>query len=198
MLADGAVRVSSRYPIDDLDELFGFDVEEEDVDSVGGLMAKHLGRVPIPGSHVEAHGLRFEAEDAAGRRNKIGTVLIRPGCDPVADSDEPRETGRPPAIVDAARRSVATDRLARRPRLSAMELSTEDAKLVTLARATRARTQARRGRRGPRRRRSHVRRRDGRPALAAALGAPGVRGDGGRLGLREGSPRPWSWGRATR
>ncbi len=78
VLADGGVRVSSRYPIDDLDELFGFDVEEEDVDSVGGLMAKWLGRVPIPGSSVEAHGLRFEAEDAAGRRNKIGTVVIRP------------------------------------------------------------------------------------------------------------------------
>jgi CBS domain containing-hemolysin-like protein len=76
-LADGAVRVSSRYPIDDLDELFGFDVEEEDVDSVGGLMAKHLGLVPIPGSSVEAHGLRFVAEETAGRRNKIGTVLIR-------------------------------------------------------------------------------------------------------------------------
>lgn len=76
VLPSGLTRVSSRYPIDDLDELFGFDVEEEDVDSVGGLMAKHLGRVPIPGSHVEAHGLRFEAEDAAGRRNKIGTVLI--------------------------------------------------------------------------------------------------------------------------
>jgi hypothetical protein len=39
-------------------------------------MAKHLGRVPIPGSLVEAHGLRFEAEAAAGRRNKIDTVLI--------------------------------------------------------------------------------------------------------------------------
>jgi len=76
-LEDGATRVSSRYPIDDLDELFGFDVDEDDVDSVGGLMAKHLGRVPIPGSAVEAHGLRFEAEETAGRRNKIGTVLIR-------------------------------------------------------------------------------------------------------------------------
>lgn len=76
VLPSGSTRVSSRYPIDDLDELFGFDVEEEDVDSVGGLMAKHLGRVPIPGSHVVAHGLRFEAEGASGRRNKIGTVLI--------------------------------------------------------------------------------------------------------------------------
>ncbi|GAA4801939.1 hemolysin family protein [Nocardioides caeni] len=70
------VRVSSRYPVDDLDEIFGFEIEEEDVDSVGGLLAKHLGKVPIPGSVVEAHGLRFEAEQAEGRRNRIGTVLI--------------------------------------------------------------------------------------------------------------------------
>jgi CBS domain containing-hemolysin-like protein len=76
-LDDGAVRVSSRYPVDDLDELFGFEVEEEEIDSVGGLMAKHLGRVPIPGSIVEAHGLRFEAEGLSGRRNKIGTVMIK-------------------------------------------------------------------------------------------------------------------------
>ena len=75
-MPDGRLRVSSRYPIDDLDELFGFEVEEDDVDSVGGLMAKHLGRVPIPGSSVVAHGLRFEAEGVVGRRNKIETVLI--------------------------------------------------------------------------------------------------------------------------
>ncbi len=88
-LDDGTVRVSSRYPIDDLDELFGFDVEEEDVDSVGGLMAKHLGRVPIPGSSVEAHGLRFEAEAATGRRNRIGTVLIaRVATDDQEDEDD--------------------------------------------------------------------------------------------------------------
>ena len=84
-LDDGSVRVPSRYPIDDLDELFGFDVEEEDVDSVGGLMAKHLGLVPIPGSTVEAHGLRFEAEETAGRRNKIGTVLI---CRVAVEADQ--------------------------------------------------------------------------------------------------------------
>ena len=39
-------------------------------------MAKHLGRVPIAGSVVEAHGLRFEAEAPSGRRNRIGTVLV--------------------------------------------------------------------------------------------------------------------------
>jgi CBS domain containing-hemolysin-like protein len=87
-LDDGVVRVSSRYPIDDLDELFGFDVEEEDVDSVGGLMAKHLGRVPIPGSVVEAHDLRFEAEAATGRRNRIGTVLIARVTDDEDEDDD--------------------------------------------------------------------------------------------------------------
>lgn len=77
-LGDGGFRVSSRFPIDDLDELFpGHDVEDEDVDSVGGLLAKALGRVPIPGSVAIAHGLRFEAEAAAGRRNRVGRVLIR-------------------------------------------------------------------------------------------------------------------------
>jgi CBS domain containing-hemolysin-like protein len=87
-LGDGEVRVSSRYPIDDLDELFGFQVSDEDVDSVGGLMAKHLGKVPIPGSAVEVHGLRFQAEDASGRRNKIGTVRIRQ-VETVADDADP-------------------------------------------------------------------------------------------------------------
>ncbi len=87
-LDEGPVRVSSRYPVDDLDELFGFDIEEEDVDSVGGLLAKHLGRVPIAGSVVEAHGLRFEAEHAAGRRNKIGTVLISRVVDPEPGTDD--------------------------------------------------------------------------------------------------------------
>jgi CBS domain containing-hemolysin-like protein len=75
-LDDGSVRVSSRFPIDDLDELVGVDVEDDDVDSVLGLMAKHLGRVPIAGAHVEAHGLRFVAEAATGRRNRIESVLV--------------------------------------------------------------------------------------------------------------------------
>jgi CBS domain containing-hemolysin-like protein len=91
-LEDGEVRVSSRYPIDDLDELFGVDIEDEDVDSVGGLMAKHLGKVPIPGSAVEAHGLRFEAEQGTGRRNKIGTVRIRRLAAP-AETEEAAHAG---------------------------------------------------------------------------------------------------------
>jgi CBS domain containing-hemolysin-like protein len=87
-LEGGAIRVSSRYPVDDLDELVGFDVEDDDVDSVGGLMAKHLGKVPIPGSVVECHGLRLEAERATGRRNKIETVLVTVLGDDDAAADD--------------------------------------------------------------------------------------------------------------
>jgi CBS domain containing-hemolysin-like protein len=75
-LSNGSTRVSSRYPVDDLEEVCGIGVDDDDVDTVGGLMGKHLGRVPIPGSVIEAHGLRFEAESTSGRRNRIGTVLV--------------------------------------------------------------------------------------------------------------------------
>jgi CBS domain containing-hemolysin-like protein len=57
----------------------------DDGDSVGGLMAKHLGRVPIPGSVVQVGGLVLEAEEAKGRRNRIGTVLITPVAPLVPD-----------------------------------------------------------------------------------------------------------------
>ncbi|PVG83542.1 hypothetical protein DDE18_09210 [Nocardioides gansuensis] len=91
-LEDGATRVSSRFPIDDLDEIVGVDVQDDEVDSVGGLMAKHLGRVPIPGSVVVAHGLRFEAERATGRRNKIDTVLVTVASPEDETEDEEQET----------------------------------------------------------------------------------------------------------
>jgi len=75
-LAGGAVRVSSRLDIEELGELFDVDLEDEDIETVGGLMAKHLGRVPIPGAEVECEGLRFRAESLAGRRNKVVTVVV--------------------------------------------------------------------------------------------------------------------------
>ncbi|HEX3706067.1 MAG TPA: hemolysin family protein [Mycobacteriales bacterium] len=75
-LDDGSVRVSVRLSIDDLKELFNVEFELEDVETVGGLLAAELGRVPIAGATVDAHGLRFTAEGAKGRRNRVGTVLI--------------------------------------------------------------------------------------------------------------------------
>ncbi|MBE7323693.1 DUF21 domain-containing protein [Nocardioides sp. Y6] len=73
-----ATRVSVRYAVDDLVDLFGVRVIDDEVDTVGGLLAKHLGRVPLPGAVVEVHGLRFVAEDPRGRRNQVATVLVSP------------------------------------------------------------------------------------------------------------------------
>ena len=90
-LDDGAFRVSSRMHVDDFADLVSVDVEgeEEGVDTVLGLMAKRLGRVPIPGATVDIDGWRLTAERGIDRRNRIATVLAMrvPGDDP-ADGDE--------------------------------------------------------------------------------------------------------------
>jgi CBS domain containing-hemolysin-like protein len=77
VLADGTLRVGSRMNIEELGDLFGLELADDDVDSVGGLLAKHLGRVPIPGARVSVAGLEMRAETASGRRNRLGTVLVR-------------------------------------------------------------------------------------------------------------------------
>lgn len=88
-LPDGSTRVSSRFPVDDLEDVVGVEVEDDEVDSVGGLMAKHLGKVPIPGSTVEVAGLILRAEEAKGRRNRVGTVLITPVPSDTEDAEAP-------------------------------------------------------------------------------------------------------------
>ncbi|MGH3341884.1 MAG: hemolysin family protein [Carbonactinosporaceae bacterium] len=77
-LPDGSARVSARLSVQELAELFGVDIEEEDVDTVGGLLAKYLGRVPILGARAEVQGLTLTAESAEGRRNRLGSLLVAP------------------------------------------------------------------------------------------------------------------------
>ncbi|MGF7233828.1 MAG: hemolysin family protein [Frankia sp.] len=73
-----SARVTARLPAHDLAELFDVDVPEaDDVDTVGGLLASALGRVPLAGAMAAVAGLTLTAERAAGRRNRIGTVLVR-------------------------------------------------------------------------------------------------------------------------
>jgi magnesium and cobalt exporter, CNNM family len=75
-LAPGTARVTARLPVTELEELFGVAVDAEDVETVGGLLAHELGRVPIAGAEATVAGLKLTAENLAGRRNKVGTVLI--------------------------------------------------------------------------------------------------------------------------
>ncbi|MGN2640791.1 hemolysin family protein [Nocardia takedensis] len=78
-LGNGRYRVSTRLSVEDLGELYGLEIEDEDVDTVGGLLAHELGRVPLPGSKVTAHGLVLRGEggpDARGRM-RVNTVVVR-------------------------------------------------------------------------------------------------------------------------
>ena len=75
-LSDGSARVTARLSATELGELFGVNLEDEDVETVAGLLAHALGRVPIAGSAATVRGLRLTAENLAGRRNKIVTVLV--------------------------------------------------------------------------------------------------------------------------
>ena len=87
----GGARVSARLGLGELGELFGRDLEDVDVETVGGLLAKRLGKVPIPGASVELDGLRLTAESTEGRRRRIGTVLVRRLEDgPAGAAPEPR------------------------------------------------------------------------------------------------------------
>jgi CBS domain containing-hemolysin-like protein len=75
-LGEGRARVTARLPVEELAELFHVRIEAEDVETVGGLLAQRLGRVPIAGSVATVAGLRLTAESLAGRRNRIGTVRV--------------------------------------------------------------------------------------------------------------------------
>lgn len=108
-LENGRLRLAARLPVDDLADLFpGIDaddndlteaVEAADVETVGGLLAQRLGRVPLPGAVAEVAGLRLRAEggkDARGRI-RITTVLVeqldRPDDDTTATPTSLESTG---------------------------------------------------------------------------------------------------------
>jgi CBS domain containing-hemolysin-like protein len=90
VLGSNRFRVSTRLPIEDLTELYeDLDVGEDlEVDTVGGLLAHELGRVPLPGAQVSWNGLRLRAEGGPDHRGRvrIGTVLIAPEAPPEEDT----------------------------------------------------------------------------------------------------------------
>ena len=77
-LDENKARILARLHVEDFAEQFETKFTEdevEDVDSIGGLIAKHLGRVPIPGSTIIVPGWKLTAERPSGRRHRIATVL---------------------------------------------------------------------------------------------------------------------------
>lgn len=68
-------RVDARVNIDDLNEILLTDLpKEEDVDTVGGLVLKVLGHVPVPGETLEYNGVRIRVERV--RDNRIYKVQM--------------------------------------------------------------------------------------------------------------------------
>jgi Mg2+/Co2+ transporter CorC len=76
-LDEGSYRVAARYSLVELGELFEIELEDEDVDSVGGLLAKELGRLPLRGDEIVFSGLKFKADRIEGRRKRLVSVLVQ-------------------------------------------------------------------------------------------------------------------------
>jgi CBS domain containing-hemolysin-like protein len=77
-LGEDRYRFSVRFPLDDMADLFDMDIDEEDVDTVGGLMTVSLGRLPQAGSQTEIHGLMMTADPPASSKAPVTTVVVEP------------------------------------------------------------------------------------------------------------------------
>ncbi|WP_454115039.1 hemolysin family protein [Microbacterium lacticum] len=75
-LGDGRYRVSARLGLDEVGELFGIELEDDDVDSIGGLLGKLLERVPMPGDRAEYGGLILTGGTSRGRGRGLATVFV--------------------------------------------------------------------------------------------------------------------------
>ena len=73
---DGSWVVAARLPLVDLNDLLGTEIEDEDVDTVGGLLTKAVGMVPLVGAEAEIAGLRLRAVEAGGRRRQVSVVQV--------------------------------------------------------------------------------------------------------------------------
>lgn len=75
-LEPGHYRVSARLGLAEVGDLFGIELEDDDVDSIGGLLGKALGRVPQPGATAEYGGLVLTGGASRGRGRGIATVFV--------------------------------------------------------------------------------------------------------------------------
>jgi CBS domain containing-hemolysin-like protein len=83
-LDDGWTQVDGRVPVDEINEVTGFELPQGDWDTVGGLLYHLLGHVPVEGEGVDCNGHRLIAQRVDGRR--IAQVLIAPAAPPTETS----------------------------------------------------------------------------------------------------------------
>lgn len=90
-LGEGRYRVSARISLEDVGDLFGLELEDDDVDSIGGLLGKALGQVPQPGATAVVGGLVLTGGASRGRGRGIATVFAERAA---TDDDDDEEDGR--------------------------------------------------------------------------------------------------------
>ncbi len=71
----GLWRVSARMPVDELGDLFGIELDDDDVDTAGGLLVKELGHLATRGDRVTVDGIVLVAERVEGKRRHLVSVL---------------------------------------------------------------------------------------------------------------------------
>ena len=96
-LEDGGYRLSSRLSLAEVSDLFDVEFDEEtteEADTVAGLLAYELGRVPLPGTRVKAAGVVFLAEGGTDRRGRIRVSTVRAyklEPEPATDEENPHD-----------------------------------------------------------------------------------------------------------
>jgi CBS domain containing-hemolysin-like protein len=84
-IEEGVYRVNARFSLFELGEKFEIDLEDEDVDSVGGLLTKELGRLPKVGDTIQHRSLQLTADRVEGRGKRLLTVVVRILAEPTPE-----------------------------------------------------------------------------------------------------------------
>ena len=91
------LRVDGSILLHELNQHFDIDFAEEEVDTVGGLIMAHLGRIPEVGDAFELNGVRYTVELVAGRAVDSALMELPPGSadisPAVSSEDEAESTG---------------------------------------------------------------------------------------------------------
>ena len=77
-LGADSYKVAAKYSLDDLADLYDIDIDEDDVDTVGGLLTKLVGRLPEADSMGETTDLRLVAEAPGGRNQRVSWIRVYP------------------------------------------------------------------------------------------------------------------------
>lgn len=86
--ADGSFLVSARMSVDRLGELFDIELDDDEVDTVGGLVAKGLGRLPDEGDTVMVSGIELVAVGVLRKLQRLTTVQARWVGEPVERAND--------------------------------------------------------------------------------------------------------------